>query len=235
MKYKNQVGWREVKKPDGFISQFEKVASVKGMFPEFKGNRIMMMPFHLANPRGTLPSYLHQWLPIVEKAITNTPVHVRYWKDSVAYLTIDEKFISAGTIQRKPGKHVDGMYKGKIAGAWGGGGGGWGSTGNGMLLVSNTDNLCSAWKGEFKGTPVNDGDCEHLSDQCTDDRRTDFKNGDVFWMDGLAVHESYPAKEDTYRQFLRISMPSASPWFKGYSENPLGIMPAGEILNEKRI
>ena len=167
--------------------------------------------------------------------ISQKPDHIRYYDNNVAYLTIDEKDLKSGQIQRNAGKHVDGMYKGEIAGAWGGGGGSWGSTGNGMLLVSNTDNLCQAWSGYFKGTPINDGDCEHLSDQCLDKNKVMFKSNEVFWADGLCVHESLPTDIDVKRQFVRISMPSNSPWFKGYTENPLGIHPTGYIINEQRI
>lgn len=229
-----QVGWREVKKPDGFHSLFEKVGDVVELFPTFSGKRIMMMPFYL-DDLSSLPESLDGYKPLLSRMIGSKPEHIRYFDNNVAYLTIDEMHLTAGEIQRNPGKHVDGMYKGEIAGAWGGGGGGWGSTGNGMLLVSNTDNLCSAWGGYFHGSPVGDGDCSGLEEQCTDERRTDFKAGEVFWADGLCVHESFPAVVDTDRQFVRISMPSNSPWFVGYTENQLGVKPNGEIINERRV
>ena len=229
-----QVGWNEVKKPDGFYSLFQKITNVKNMFPVFSGTRIMMMPFYL-DDLNSLPNYLTGYKPLLQKCLQNKPKHIRYYENNVGYLTIDEGFVKAGTTQRNPGKHVDGMYKGEVAGAWGGGGGGWGSTGNGMILVSNTDNLCSAWGGYFEGTPVGDGDCSHMDDQCNTKDRVIFKNGDAYWADGLCVHESHAPIKDTYRQFVRISMPSNSPWFVGYTENPLGIKPNGEIINEPRI
>ena len=235
MRYEQQVGWNEVKTPNGFNSQFQKVGSVKNLFPSFLGTRVMMMPFLLDDLECSIPAQLKEWLPVIKEMVNSIPSHVRWWEHNTAYLTIDEKFVTAGTTQRNPGKHVDGMYKGEIAGAWGGGGGSWGSTGNGMLVASNTDDLCSAWEGGFEGTPVGDGDCEHLSSQCTDERKVDMKQGDVFWMDGLAVHESHATTEDVDRQFIRISLPSSSPWFVGYTENPTGVKPHGKILNERRI
>lgn len=228
-----QVGWNETKTPNGFHSLFKKVTTVQ--FPDFTGIQIMMMPFYLDDIDNSLPTSLNHYKPMLKQMVANKPSHIRYYDNNVAYLTIDEKPIKANQIQRKPGKHVDGMYKGQVAGAWGGGGGSWGSTGNGMLLVSNTDDLCQAWSGYFRGTPINDGDCSHLSDQCLPENRTLFKSGEVFWADGLCVHESLPTKVDVNRQFVRISMPSNSPWFVGYTSNPLGIQPNGPILNEKRI
>lgn len=229
-----QVGWNEVKTPvKGFVSQLKQVGVIE--FPKFLGTRVMMMPFHLHDIESTIPYSLSRYVPVLKQLADMVPEHVRWFCNNASYLTIDEKRLTAGQIQRKPGKHVDGMYAGEIAGAWGGGGGGWGSTGNGMLVASNTDNLCSAWEGDFVGVPVGDGDCAHLEDQCTSDRQHDFKAGQVYWMDGLAVHESYAASHDVDRQFIRVSLPSASPWFEGYTENPLGIKPNGEILSERRI
>ena len=220
---------------DGFVSLGYKVCSVKNMFPEFSGTRIMMMPFYAHDVEGSLPESLKGYFPLVQKMIDNAPTHVQYWEENTAYLTIDEKFINEGVTQRKEGLHVDGMYKGSLSGAWGGGGGGWGSCGNGMLLVSNTDDLCKMWLGEFEGVPVGDGDCEHLRDQLSSKEEVVFKNGDVFWADGLCVHQSFAASAPTNRQFVRISLPNNSPWFEGYSVNPLGILPSGEIINERRI
>lgn len=230
-----QVAMCSVEKPDGFESNYKEVGNVKDLFPEFTGTRVMMMPFHLHDIDGTIPDSLAQYKPMLKKMAEMTPDNVVWDDNHASYLTIDEMELIPGQIQRNPGKHVDGMYKGEIAGAWGAGGGGWGAIGNGMLIVSNTDNLCSAWSGHFDGTPVNDGDCAHLADQCRDENRLDFKDGQVVWMDGLCVHESYPTKVRQNRQFVRVSMPSASPWFEGYTENPLGIKPNGEIINERRI
>lgn len=218
-----------------FESVGYKVCSVKGMFPKFTGTRVMMMPFYAHDLEGSIPKSLLQYLPLLDKMIKSAPEHVKYWKGNTAYLTIDEKSLIANQCQRKEGLHVDGMYKGVLSGAWGGSGGGWGSCGNGMLLVSNTDDLCKMWTGEFDGVPINDGDCEHLRSQLTDKEEFSFKEGDVIWADGLCVHQSFGAKEDVERQFIRISLPNNSPWFEGYTENPLGIKPTGEIIKERRI
>ena len=221
--------------PSGFESTGHLVANHLPLFPAFSGMRIMMMPFHAHDLERSLPSALAHYQPLLSAMIARAPGHVVFPEDATAYITIDEMHLEEGTIQRKPFLHVDGMYQGELAGAWGGGGGGWGSCGNGMLLVSNTNNLCSMWTGYFEGIPINDGDCMHLRDQLDSKQRFDFQAGDVVWADGLLVHESYPASHAVDRQFVRISLPNNAPWFVGYTENPLGIQPCGPIVAERRI
>jgi hypothetical protein len=88
---------------------------------------------------------------------------------------------------------------------------------------------CRAWNQEFRGWPGDEGDCDHLQDQLIDEGRL-FGAGEVFWLDALCVHESVPLLTETPRQFLRLSLPSAAPWFDGYTKNPLGILPTGPVL-----
>lgn len=212
-----------------------KTGNVVSLFPEFSHTRVMMMPFHMQDVEGSLPDSLSHYKLMLKKMLKFTPKHVKHWDENTAYLTIDEKLVLAGQTQRKEGLHVDGMYKGTLSGAWGGSGGGWGSCGNGMLLVSNTDDLCKMWIGEFEGYPVGDGDCTHLAKQLSNKDCFSFKAGDIVWADGLCVHQSFSPKVDTKRQFVRISLPNNSPWFEGYTENPLGILPTGRIIKERRI
>jgi len=219
----------------GFNSVGHKVANLQSLFPAFSGTRIMMMPFHAHDVAGSLPAELDAYKPLLQAMIDRAPSHVVFPEDATAYLTIDEMPLVPGKIQRKSGLHVDGMYNGTLAGAWGGGGGGWGSCGNGMLLVSNTDGLCKMWTGHFEGVPVGDGDCEHLRAQLDQMECYTFGAGDVIWADGLLVHESYPATSPVNRQFVRVSLPNNAPWFVGYTENPLGIKPCGEIIDAPRI
>lgn len=219
----------------GFKSTGYKVANLADQFPAFSGTRVMMMPFHAHDIDGSLPDYLDAYKPLLRAMIQRAPAHVVFPEDATAYLTIDEMALEPGKIQRKSGLHVDGMYQGELAGAWGGGGGGWGSCGNGMLLVSNTDGLCTMWTGEFSGVPVGDGDCEHLRDQLPGMEAYELQAGDVIWADGLMVHESHAAKSAVNRQFVRVSLPNNAPWFVGYTENPLGIVPCGPVLDLPRI
>lgn len=205
-------------------------------FPEFSGTRVMMMPFYTYD-LSSIPDSLSHYIPLINNMLSKTPEFVQSFEGNTAYLTIDELYVKAGKIQRKSGLHVDGMYNNTLAGAWGGssGGGGWGSCSNGMLLASNTDDLCVYYTGNVEGVPINDGDCEHLRDNLENMEEHYMKAGDVVWADGLLMHESLGAKCDVNRQFIRISLPNNSPWFVGYTENPLGIKPCGEIIDQRRI
>lgn len=202
---------------DKFISKFKHLGKIE--LPEFKGTRIMMMPIILGDIES-IPDFLGDW----NKAIANL-FEMANCKEGIGYLTIDEKRVEPAKTHRREGKHVDGVFQGSYGG-WGGGGG-WGSVGNGMLTVASHPG-CRAWAGEFVGRPGWEGECDHLTDQC--DEGTLFGASEVYWVDGLCVHESVPQTRAVDRQFVRLSMPSDAPWFDGYTVNPLGVKPTGRIL-----
>lgn len=186
-------------------------------FPEFTGHRTMMMPVILGS-LGGIPEQYHSLLSQLFEA-----TEYRFIGE-IGYLTIDEQTLQPNETLRRGGLHVDGFYHGKC-GAWGGGGG-WGSVGNGMLTISSTPH-CKAYLGVFEGEPKSEGECDHLT---LPNNGELFEAGEVYWVDGACVHESLPVIEETKRQFVRLSMPNNGPWFEGYTENPEGIMPTGEIL-----
>ena len=209
---------------DGFVSSCQSRGRVD--LPAFSGTRIMMMPLILGD-LSSVPEFLNHYKPTLQ-ALFNLGGN----KGRVGYLTIDEKIVTSGSTHRRQGLHVDGIYQGR-AGGWGGGGGGWGSAGNGMLTVSSVAG-CKAWNQQFVGWPGQEGECEHLKDQCQDATELLFSANEVFWVDGLCVHESVPMSQNTPRQFVRLSLPSDGPWFEGYTENPLGIKPSAEILPRRQ-
>jgi len=177
----------------------------------------MMMPVILGSLKGVPWAY--------KELVSQLFLHVEArFIGKVGYLTIDEKELRWGETLRRSGLHVDGYYHGKC-GAWGGGGG-WGSVGNGMLTISSTPH-CRAYLGKVFGTPKDEGECDHLE---MPNKGEVFEAGEVYWVDGACVHESLPVVCTTKRQFVRLSMPSNGPWFEGYTENPHGILPTGEIL-----
>lgn len=201
-----------------FESRFEYCGVTS--FPSFTGTRVMMMPFLLGIPES-LPDFLSAWREPVTSICSFRPQHA----GQVGYLTIDEKVLAEGETHRRAGLHVDGVYR-KGNGSWGGGG--WGSVGTGMLTVSSIP-ACRAFNQHFDGWPGEEGDCEHMRDQLTDG--TLLASGEVFWLDGLCVHESLRMKSRmTERQFVRVSLPSNAPWFEGYTVNPSGVLPTGPIL-----
>ena len=144
----------------------------------------------------------------------------------VGYLTIDECEVPAGQTQRRPGLHVDGIYRG-AAGSWGGGGS-WGGTG--FLVANNIPGTCRAWDTDILGKPGPEGECEHLRPKFPGAEAVLMSANKVYDLDPLTVHEALPVHKDCRRQFVRVSRPSDAPWFEGYTPNPLGVKPAGPIL-----
>jgi hypothetical protein len=202
-----------------FFSQAKTVAAVR--FPKFSGVRVMMMPFHVEDPVGSLPSYLRKYAHVVRALAVG--------RSGVGYLTVDEAVVKAGEHHRRPGLHVDGAMR-KAAGGWGGGGGGWGG-GKGIgfgFIVAASKPGCVMYPGKVVGFPGQDGNCDHLRGELPVGR--EMQAGFAYAMTPLVVHETTPQLVTGPRQFLRISMPSDAPWYEGYSPNPLGIAPAGPIL-----
>ncbi len=206
-----------------FRSNFKLEGTVE--LPAFSNTRVMMMPLIIGEP-NSIPDFLNHYVNCLVKLFNFAlPSH----KDQIGYITIDEKTVEAGKTHRRPGLHVDGVYNGNV-GSWGGGG--WGAVGSGMLTVSNIEG-CKAYKQWFNGTIGNDGECDSMVDQLKESGAEIFKPNHVYWLCGLCVHESLPMKETADRQFVRLSLPSCAPWFEGYTENPLGIRPSGQILKRR--
>lgn len=200
-----------------FQSCFKELGAIE--LPAFSGIRIMMMPVILGDA-SSVPDFLSSYQKTLGK-LFDMGGHA----GEVGYLTIDEKVVPAGKTHRRAGAHVDGIYR-RHPGAWAGG---WGSAGVGMLTVSSVAG-CRAWQQRFDGWPGDEGQCGHLMPQADKECERVFDANTVFWVDGLCVHESMPMERDTPRQFVRLSLPSAAPWFEGYTVNPLGILPTGPIL-----
>ena len=208
-----------------FNSEVRNIGTVE--FPTYTGIRVMMMPFHLHDVNGSLPAYLAGWRSVISSMVnTENLLRTGWSKGGPAYLTIDEANVRRGETHRRPGLHVDGIGPdGTGPGGWGGGGG-YGKCG--MLMASNVVG-CVAWSQSFTGTPGPDGACGHLASQLRDDAKIMLMPGSVYYCEALTVHQALPMVKDCERSFIRISMPSNAPWYEGYTENPLGIKPAGPI------
>ncbi len=211
-----------------FISIASKAGQIE--FPEYKGTRIMMMPFYAHDVDGTIPDSIAQYRDPIKKMLAAAPAHCELWGDTPCYLTIDERFVQSGAVQRNPGLHIDGMLNGTACGAWGGSGGSWGSVGNGMLVASSVANTLDVYIGSINGYPIGDGDCEHLRDSLDDCIKFSPLKGEVVWADGFCLHEALPMSEAGERQFIRVSLPNSGAWFEDYTHSPFGVMPAGKIL-----
>jgi hypothetical protein len=194
--------------------------------PPWGGVRVQMMPV-LMGDKNSIPRGLERFSSTIGKMFEASPC-----KDGVGYLTIDERFVKAGETHRRPGLHVDGM------GSWGSGGG-WGK--QGMLMTSNFSS-CVAWQQEFYGEPIkgtdsgdpNEGDCEHLREQCEYGYKVFLKSFSLYWCGPMCVHEVIPCEQDYFRTFVRLSMPSDSEWPANCTPNPLGVKP-GKVGVPRRI
>jgi hypothetical protein len=202
-----------------FKSDLKNLGTVQ--LPIFSGTRVMMMPF-LLEDMVSIPGSIAQWRSFVASVTEKSGGP----KVGVAYLTIDEAVVGAGETQRRPGLHVDGIGADGSSGGWGGGGGGWGT--NGMIVATDVAG-CNVYVGDFDGWPQSNGDCAHLATQCKDNSRVLLEANQAYCLSPMTVHEVFPMQTETKRQFVRISMPSNSPWYEGYTENPNGIKPTGPI------
>lgn len=207
-----------------FTSVFRRLGEV--YLPAFSGLRIMMMPIVLGDAES-LPAIMDDWRLPVQRLFEcdEDQFGLLQHCGKVGYLTIDEKTVYPSQAHRRVGLHVDGIYHGG-AGKWGGGGP-WASKSTGAITVSSHVG-CRAWAQDFDGWPGPEGECGHLESQCLEP--TYFEPNVAYWFSGMCVHESIAQTEVVKRQFVRLSLPSDAPWFDGYTVNPLGIMPTGEIL-----
>lgn len=127
----------------------------------------------------------------------------------IAHMTVDEKIVSPGMSQRRPGPHVDGCFMPEAM-TWGHGPGpGWNHYCNHVpiarmpIIVAASVEGCRAWRGQFDGEPKNDGDLSHL----------DLGEGEVlpanvgYLLSPDCVHESMVFERPTQRTFLRIALP----------------------------
>ena len=183
-------------------------------FPAFTGSRVMHMPFLTREPAATTPN-LPQYAAMLTQLCADLPT-------GVGYVTVDEAELRAGEHHRRPGLHVDGVDELGRLGPWGGGGG-YGARG---LVCASTHVGCRAWDQAFWGSAGKDGDCEHLRPQCG--KAIYLQPNVAYAMGGLTVHESVPVQGDCRRQFIRVSLPSESAWYEGYTESPVGVKPPGE-------
>jgi len=206
--------------------------------PDFDGIRILQMPIILGDD-GSIPDYICDWIPALLKCAEVVSEHV----GKVCYLTIDEKTVVAGESSRRPNLHVDGYWKtgdSSCGGSWGGGGGGgmWGGGGSdvwhqgtGLLTISNPAG-CKVWNQDFEGEPHIEGDCEFLREKCGEGEL--LASGTLYWLSSGCVHESLPMRESTKRQFMRLSLPSTADWYEGCTPNPLGVLPTGRIMPQRK-
>lgn len=169
----------------------------------YQERQMYMHGFDVANP--IMATGFEDYLEPVKQLLSAAKVTA-----GKAWMTVDEKLIKAGQSQRRPRPHVDGRFN-MVTTKWGGGGGGWNHSCNLVptvrtpVIVAASVAGCRAWEGCFTGTPKQDGDLSHISEQLGVGTVLPANVG--YLLSGDCVHESMIFQEDTKRTFLRIALP----------------------------
>lgn len=194
----------------------EKVA-----FPVYQGNMFVnMMPF-LFGDKNSIPSYLHGYLPLIEKC-------TKFEMGKVAYLTVTESCVKQGMFQRRSGVHTEGTSVDNFGGG-GWGGGDWGGEKKGVYMAS-TDGSCRIWNHmtkdvDFYGAlllPIT-GEPELM------------EANTLYWLTDRTPHEALPVNRDIERQYFRLVSNEVSVWWKQHStSNPLGVQPDCKVFTHSK-
>lgn len=188
-----------------------------GVTLPYRGRQMYMHSFDIAAP--VMPDGYKDYGQPVLALLEAADIH-----DGIAHMTVDEKVVTAGASQRRPGPHVDGCFVpgakhpfiAIAPGKWGQPtpGGSWlhycndiqrGPVGRMAVIVAASAAGCRAWRGEFNGEPASDGNLSHISDQLGAGEILPANVGYLLSPD--CVHESMLFAADTRRTFLRIALP----------------------------
>jgi hypothetical protein len=170
----------------------------------FQARQMYMHTFDLSAPQMAdgYEDYLEAVMSLCESAGATS---------GVAHMTVDEKLVGGGMSQRRPRPHVDGCFIPDLM-RWGHGS--WNHHCNDIgvgpirrmpVIVAASVAGCRAWEGQFDGTPGNDGDLSHISDQLGEGEILPANVG--FLLSADCVHESMVFDRPVQRSFLRIALP----------------------------
>jgi hypothetical protein len=202
---------------------------VSKLFPPPTGINVNMMPFDPYNLEGTLPETLHGYIDLIRQCRTPNIAPIRRCR----YITVHESFVRKGDCQRRPGLHIERPHEGcgKVvkldktkrlcdaenreyaAVSWGGG---YHDKDrdipvDGIYMASTVPGSCRVYQvaiGDPKLATDAHGGIEHLRDRIG----PSFDVEGLVWFTDRTPHESLPAKEDGYRQFIRIVVGPVSVW-----------------------
>lgn len=189
-------------------------------FPEFTGAKCTMMPF-IQGDSSSLPD---QFIPYASIIDTNF-----LEKGEVGFLTIDEKFVTAGSSQRgfnsfgiNRNVHIEVGSSGK----WGGGSSWGGKPGTllhertQVLIANSLSNTCRLWNATERRY-TNDGD---LSEYINDYPESDgflLSSGEVAKIGIFTPHEPIAQLVSANRQFFRIVGSGVTGRESYFTVNPL--------------
>lgn len=191
-------------------------------FPAPQNIWINMMPFILGDGASIPEEYRHYW-PLIQAC--------QIEKDEQGhrgYLSIMESFVNMGMTQRRGGIHTDGH--GSSAWGWGRGDSVAGKRMRGLYMASTTSGHCRAWDVPVIA-PGPAGDCEALRETLETTPAVIMQANTLYWLTDRCPHESLPAQEETYRQWVRVVTQSVDVWYAYHSTaNRLGVQPAGLLI-----
>lgn len=226
---------------------------------------VNMMPIDIMDLERTVPEFLHQYLPMIRTCVVKTRVYIdakrqkaprqrpspyenprescntKDMRNRIAYLTVDERPVSAGQSQRRGGVHVEspGAMRHQEVGdksqytpdlsfyhPWGLGR----STGEflegGIFLASNTADSTAVWNCRIHDTFGDiigpNGSLERMRDFLGPPTKK-LAAGEMIWLSDRTPHESLPLPEATRRQFFRLVVGEIGFWFPHHNTpNPTG-------------
>lgn len=173
-------------------------------FPSTIGVRVYMQPFLMDEDGDVLlPKRLAKWVPTVQDMLAGVGR-----PNVTMYLMIDQSVVKAGHIHRRPGAHIDGLWKAE--------GGGTVEAdfeakerfeAEVILLASNVAG-CVAYTGTYQAADLKaGGDASGLD--LSKLKRVSLKAGFVYAATAATIHESVPVKTDCQRTLVRINIPAS--------------------------
>jgi hypothetical protein len=217
-------------------------------FPQSTGLNINMMPIKLFDMKS-IPENCKGYIDMIRACCFN----MSYDPDTIAYLTIHESDVAAGTTQRRPGLHIESpvikcsydVYKFDTDDSvrkkeymrlrWGHGYSRDDIQVGGIYMASSVGGTTRVWDSLIENA-------EDIADRhgCIECLRGYLGEGytleanELCWMTDCTPHESLPVSEDTHRQFFRLVVGKVDVWYAKHSTpNPL-VEPDAHIVHEDK-
>lgn len=163
--------------------------------------RILDMPIKLAGSNEyKIPEDVIPFLTTIQMIVDHehSILSERQLLSYYAYLTIDQSYVQAGTMQRKPGAHVDGFQGARISPK---------TIINHSYVVSNGTPTVF-FPQSFNFSKLNERMHDfflEMDNQADEDKAVPSKPFTVYLMDAYTVHRASLATQDCFRTFLRLS------------------------------
>lgn len=184
-----EPGWRKPNPNFKLTSSVTRGGEVS--FPEFKGERVYMIPFMKTCGEVLLPSSLARWVPTVSQMLSGIE------SDDKMYLMIDQSSVAAGESHRRAGPHIDGN--------WCPSGGDFNP--KELLVLASDAQGCVAYLGAYSPTNVGKGgDCSAIDLAKLSKMPLEANRAHICTV--ATIHESVPLKEAAQRTLVRINVPN---------------------------